>query len=803
MDIEVALEFANELVFAQTGKHLDDLQTAIFREAWQGKSFTEIAESYPCNESYAKAVGSQLWKLLSSALGEKVTKKSLRTALERRARSQPSRQNPNPPAGVAQRVQPLATEPNFVGRESAIADLNTLISQGKKVILVQAEGGVGKTTLAWHYLNTHAFDLVLPLFMAKERQSITSAESVIEEWLKRYFDEEPGREFSISLDRLRQKLADPNPKIGVLIDNLEPTLENGKFIEEHRSYVEVLRVLTNPTVQSVTLITSREPLYEEGISIQAYPLRGLSLEAWNQFLQCNGTSTNSSLLSHTSALCEMHQAYGGNAEAMFIFSGAIQIECQGDLEAYWQENQDDLLINPTLENLIKSQFNKLQQDNEQAYRLLCRLGCYRYQDVPTVPKEGIFALLWDLPEKRRKRVLNALRDRLLVKVSNEGYYLHPVIREGAIARCRENEDWKMANNKAAEFWTESVKTVEKVEDARRALEAYYHYLEINDSNSACRVIIKERSNTWRLDEPLGVSFYRLGLLRQMIDVVTKIINKINIEDLLIPLYNILGDLYWMSGFPYKAIDHHKESGRLATLYLSTIETERSSKIFLNKIKVMEILSWFNVGLCYIDIGDFLKARYFFKKAIILSKNHGKDRRMFIYSLLLLAFSNYCLNHKKSILRILEISEKEYKNLSKSELTIWGIGYIRLFLAFSYKNLGYYKKSFFLYSEAISFAEESQYIQVKAKALTGIAELYREQGDFQIALSHHKESITILDKLGAKCDLAEAYYQQGITEQKIGNIQNSQKNFDKAIELYTKIQAPRQVEKVQRAIKSGF
>lgn len=177
--------------------------------------------------------------------------------------------------------------------------------------------------------------------------------------------------------------------------------------------------------------------------------------------------------------------------------------------------------------------------------------------------------------------------------------------------------------------------------------------------------------------------------------------------------------------------------------------------------------------------------------------------MFVYSLLLLAFSSYCLNHKKSILRILEISEKEYKNLSKSELTIWGIGYIRLFLAFSYKNLGYYKKSFFLYSEAISFAEESQYIQVKAKALTGIAELYRERGDFQIALSHHKESITILDKLGAKCDLAEAYYQQGITEQKIGNIQNSQKNFDKAIELYTKIKAPRQVEKVQRAIKSGF
>ncbi len=81
------------------------------------------------------------------------------------------------------------------------------------------------------------------------------------------------------------RIADGNQKIGILIDNIEPAIENGKFISEYRRYVEFLRMLTNPTVQSVTLITSREPLHEEGIFIDFYPLKELSAVAWNEYLK--------------------------------------------------------------------------------------------------------------------------------------------------------------------------------------------------------------------------------------------------------------------------------------------------------------------------------------------------------------------------------------------------------------------------------------------------------------------------------------------------------------------------------------
>ncbi|MEW6492834.1 MAG: NB-ARC domain-containing protein [Cyanobacteriota bacterium] len=122
MDIEAALELADALVFATTGKHLNDLQGCVFREAWQGKSFTEIAEACNCNESHAKEVGSQFWKLLSSALGETVGKRNFKAALERYWRAQQSGNISSSHASVVDRLQPSAPDPNFVGRESAIAE---------------------------------------------------------------------------------------------------------------------------------------------------------------------------------------------------------------------------------------------------------------------------------------------------------------------------------------------------------------------------------------------------------------------------------------------------------------------------------------------------------------------------------------------------------------------------------------------------------------------------------------------------------------------------------------------------------
>lgn len=787
MNQEEAIEFADRLIFQQTGQRLNTLQTTIIRELWLKPklNYINIGSANGYSYEYIKQVGQKLWATLTTALGERVNRANFKVVFERRWTPQLPI---SPPI-----IETSEYDPNFVGRESAIADLNTLIEQGKKAILIQAEGGVGKTTLAWRYLKTQSFDLVLPLYMAKERQNITSVESAIEEWLKRYFNEEPGREFGISLDRLRQKLADDSQKIGILIDNLEPALENGKFISEHRQYAEFLRMLTHPAVQSVTLITSREPIHEEGIFIELYPLKELSEAAWNQYLKNCHINTGYDPLNNSSFLCQMHQAYGGNAEAMFILSGAIKTDCEGDLEAYWQENYEDLLIHPTLENLVKSQFDKLQQDNQQAYQLLCRLGCYRYQDVPRVLKEGVFALLWDVPEVRHKRVVKALEYRSLVKVCNQEYFLHPVIRSEAIERLRASEDWEKTNRQAAEFWTDSVKTVETVEDALTAFEAYYHYVEIGDFDRASAVIIKRRDFKLGNDEHLGRSFYRLGLLEQMIGSINFIKNDIATPYYLASIYNILGNIYWITGKLKESIECHNKYLDLCKLHINSASNLRS------EFELLTYKSLFNLNLCHIDLWDLEKSLNYLEQLENFENTMKKQDYITLWN------RWFCLAFLKASLGFREeasvIAEKTSRELGKTLVDSWSRGYSFLFLGKTYTILDCFDKAFQMYNSAISFAQESHYTQVKAKALTGLAELYRQQGEFETALSHHSESIEILNKIGAKCDLAEAYYQLGLTYQKIGETQNSQENFNKAIQLYHKIDAPKQVEKVQRAMNS--
>jgi len=89
--IEVVLEFADQLVYTKTGKHLNDLQRIILRESWQEakKTYEQVAQEYGYSASYIKqAVAPQLWKLLSQGFGEKVSKTNIRSVLERRMASQ-------------------------------------------------------------------------------------------------------------------------------------------------------------------------------------------------------------------------------------------------------------------------------------------------------------------------------------------------------------------------------------------------------------------------------------------------------------------------------------------------------------------------------------------------------------------------------------------------------------------------------------------------------------------------------------------------------------------------------------------
>ncbi|MEW6497794.1 MAG: formylglycine-generating enzyme family protein [Cyanobacteriota bacterium] len=72
---------AEEAVFAKTGRSFNDVQRSILRGALENQSYQEIAVSLNYDLSYVQSLGAKLWKLLTEALGKKVTKTNLKSVL--------------------------------------------------------------------------------------------------------------------------------------------------------------------------------------------------------------------------------------------------------------------------------------------------------------------------------------------------------------------------------------------------------------------------------------------------------------------------------------------------------------------------------------------------------------------------------------------------------------------------------------------------------------------------------------------------------------------------------------------------
>ncbi len=96
LSFEIALKVANEAVFAQTSRHLKNIEVAVLQGAWLGYNYDKIADQVGYAPEYLKHdVGPKLWKILSASLGEKVSKTNLIAVLSQKALSANS-SNPSP-----------------------------------------------------------------------------------------------------------------------------------------------------------------------------------------------------------------------------------------------------------------------------------------------------------------------------------------------------------------------------------------------------------------------------------------------------------------------------------------------------------------------------------------------------------------------------------------------------------------------------------------------------------------------------------------------------------------------------------
>ncbi|MDV3350867.1 tetratricopeptide repeat protein [Leptolyngbyaceae cyanobacterium CCMR0082] len=804
MGVDTAIEFTDYLLYEKTGQHLSDLQCCILKQVWGGKTYRAIATIAGYSEGHVKDVASQLWRLLSDVLGERITKGNYRSRLvywlkrakrkmvhvaeEAWPRVSASHTSQSTQKTIPNSESPIL-DPHFIGRSAALETINTISHQGHKIIVIQGEGGLGKTTLAQHYLRQMTFDVVLEWRIAQETSSLTAVKNILDEWLRQDLNDEPGQDLSISLSRLKRHLK--QKRVGILIDNLEPALDgDGQFVIEARCYAELLKLLADFSINATTLITSRDRLCEPGIRAYHYRLPRLTFTDWQQCF----TYHQLRLPEVDKILQRLHRAYGGNAKAMEILCSTVQTDFNGDLEAYWQAYGADPLAEIDLNNLVISQINRLQCLDLIAYQLLCRLSCYRYQTIATL---SLPAVLAQCNSTDGQRAISSLRNRSLIEMENGQYWLHPVIRAVAIERLRQSDLWYQANQVAAQYWTNSIEKLTELLDAQKALEAYYHYVAIDEYQAAAQVLLQSRHNQWQQFLPLASSLYRMGLLQPVSTLILEVLSHLETAPDPLPqvseLRNILGDIYWITGEISQAIEC--QQGAISTTQQRLAITDPADSLNHYYLQMLNIDSRLSLGLYAMDLWELDQAKAAFNTVIELGQDTPHqawaDKAMVALALALAYHNQTKAAHTLASQCLSTFAHHSPKS--------GRLAYFIQLLGQTYGQLGDMEQAETLHQQALTFADVGHYLQVKAKALTGLATIARQRQHMDRAMDYHRQSIALFHSIGAKCDLANAHVELGHSYMSLHQKDTAHEHWHRALALYSDIHAQKQVNRVEKLL----
>lgn len=133
---------------------LSDLQETVFSQVWQGKTYAEIADAYGYEHGYIRDVGFRLWQLISEALGQKVSKSTIKAVLRRYARhhlppmSSPQRDRAMLPVTLEFPNGPVPLHsPFYIERPPFEAQARAAVLKPGSLIRLKAPRQMGKTSL--------------------------------------------------------------------------------------------------------------------------------------------------------------------------------------------------------------------------------------------------------------------------------------------------------------------------------------------------------------------------------------------------------------------------------------------------------------------------------------------------------------------------------------------------------------------------------------------------------------------------------------------------------------------------------
>ena len=428
MTVEEAIALIEKVI--EQGQ-LNKVQKLVFQQAWEGRSYSEIARASGYDAGYIKDTGSSLWQTLSKVYDVKITKLNCQGVLKRAVQPKKLESEVIKSASVRRSDWGEAIDVSiFYGRTDELTTLHQWIVRDRcRLVTLLGMGGMGKTSMSVKIAEQvqDEFDAVIwrslrdapPLedlltmlirFLAQSQSQVQDPDSPLPETIS--------GKISSLIEQLRAS------RTLIVLDNFEAVLQSGKragiYRDGYESYGDLLKHLGEIAHQSCVLLTTREKPQEiaaqEGdlFPVRTFPLPGIDLEAAQQIVVAKG------LMATAPDLDRFVSHYRGNPLALKIAATSIRDLFEGNITQFLEQGSSAF---SGIGTLLQRQCDRLSPLEQQIMYWLAinrePIDCSQLQNdiLPTIPRIKLLDLL------------ESLRWRGLIECTAAGFTQQPVVME--------------------------------------------------------------------------------------------------------------------------------------------------------------------------------------------------------------------------------------------------------------------------------------------------------------------------------------------------------------------------------------
>ncbi|MEG4169056.1 MULTISPECIES: NB-ARC domain-containing protein [unclassified Microcoleus] len=412
MDVQELLRLADGLVFAKTGKHLDDLQQAVVRGTWQGKRYSEISKEVHCTERHVRNVASKLWQILSKILEEDVNKSNFSSTMERYEISKISNsgyfnlvhkgninvctETPHPPT-TPQNSPPAKTSTEDDTQEKLRLDLrdapelktfynypnspltaleNSIARQNCRLLTITGMAGTGKSAIARNLIPQiqTQFDRIIWLSLRTSPPLETTLKNIIQFLSNQHPPNPPlprggeGRVFPANTDDQLSILIEylRDNRCLIILDDVQQILSSGQLAGNYKpgyeNYGTLFKLIGELPHNSCLIINSWEPpsdiitFTDDNSAVRLLQLTGLG-EAGTEILRQKG-------LLDEEAWPELINLYQGNPLWLKLVAQTINNLFGGRVSQYL--SYQPVFLSDELTPILQQQYQRLSEIEKQA-----------------------------------------------------------------------------------------------------------------------------------------------------------------------------------------------------------------------------------------------------------------------------------------------------------------------------------------------------------------------------------------------------------------------------------------------------